>query len=196
MRPLRIPTPGTLLYANDLLRLFTAVAELQGLAIEEAQPPLRIEGNTLLVAGLGTADVTKLGYLSVDFTTGTTLTLVPCDSAGVDLDDSSSATTDDVYIAGDQSSYTMHNGTKLAAPVGDELFSIVPYMAAADGFYYVLGQPSIVISTDPVSGNPAIQYDTTTHKFQMKTRDDWGWVRGTESAWVDIIDLVNCTTST
>ena len=125
--------------------------------------------------GGGGAQEVLFGKPTVAFSSGTTVTLDPCDVHGTDngLDN------DTVYLQADQSSYSMTNSTTLATSM------IVPYCLGDDGNYYMLGQPIEVITSFRVDG--------ANKKLQKKTRNTWGPTSGTESAWVDIHTGGACT---
>ena len=109
------------------------------------------------------------GKPQYDWTTGTTITLYPCEINGdeVILEDGYS-----VYVQRSKASYTMPHSTKIAA--GD----VLPFVYANDGHYYLLGR--IVESVTD------FRVDTTSHKLQIKSQAQLVWVAGTESDWQDI----------
>ena len=112
-----------------------------------------------------------LGMPTGAYTSGATITLDPCDAAGVD---------------NGQPNATVQAGWTLPANTNIPTTAIIPYQLAADGNFYVIGQPREVITN--------MQYDTTTHKLQKKVRYDFGAFATTESsAWVDITTAVDCT---
>ena len=107
------------------------------------------------------------------YTSGATITMDPCDSAGTD---------NGVENTTVQAGWTLPTNTNIATT------TIVPFVQAADGNYYIVGQ-------DPVEVISTIQYDTTTHKIQKKVIGDFGTFTTTvASSWADITTAVNCTT--
>lgn len=109
------------------------------------------------------------GKPTVAFSSGTTITLDPCDITGTDLSEDSA---DNVtcYLQGSQASYSMTNSTTI--PVT----AICPYVRGADGYFYLLGNP-IEIVTD---------IDVTSTVMTKKTRNAWVLTVGTESAVVNV----------
>jgi hypothetical protein len=112
-----------------------------------------------------------LGKPTAAWTTGATITLTPCDAAGV---------------ANGLANVTVQAGWTLPANTNIPTTAIIPYQMAADGKFYVLGQPRVVMTS--------FQYDTGTHTLQQKVRFDFGAFSTTESsAWVDITTAKDCT---
>ena len=106
------------------------------------------------------------------YTNGSTITLDPCDAGGAD---------------NGQANVTVQAGWTLPANTNIPTTAIIPFMRAASGSYYAIGQMREVVTN--------IQYDTTAHKLQKKVRADFGTFSTTESsAWVDITTSVPCTT--
>lgn len=113
------------------------------------------------------------GKVDSEFTTGSTITLDPCDVKGTDNGESNVT----VYVKTDQTSYTVANSSSIAAD------TVLPYTIDASGDYYLLG-PLITVMTN-------MQWDTSNYEWQKKTRDVilWG---SNESSWTQIIDGTEC----
>ena len=125
------------------------------------------DGLPIWVFGGGGAAI-RFGKPTGAFSSGATLTLDPCDVAGAD----SGEANETVYVQSSKASYSMHNSTTLATG------TVVPFAQAADGYWYVVGMPKVVLT--------AFQVVTASQLLQMKTRDDWGTFCGTESDWVTV----------
>lgn len=127
-------------------------------------------GGTSIMFGFPTAAVAS---------EAATMTLDPCDAGGADNDQAN------VTV---QAGWTFPTvtGTALTIPTT----AIIPFVRAVDGHYHVVGglpagAPRTVVTN--------IQYDTTTHKLQMKLRYSFGIFTTTESDWQDITTAVDCT---
>ena len=127
-------------------------------------------GVMLVHGGGGTA--IRLGHPTEAYTDASTIDLDPCDAAGVDNGE------DNVEIEAD-AGWELPEGTSI--PVT----AIVPFAKAQDGDFYILGQAK-QIQTD-------IEYNQTYNNFRKKLRLDFGWFSSTESDWIEVIDLVDCT---
>ena len=110
----------------------------------------------------------RFGKPTAAFSSGTTMTLDPCDVSGADLSGRDNVT---VYVQASQASYSTSNSTTVSTS------TVVPYVRGTDGNWYVLGQPKMIVTDWRV--------DTANLKFQVKTRDDWGTFCTSESEWVD-----------
>ncbi len=110
-------------------------------------------------------DVVLFGKPTAAFSSGTTITLDPCDVSGTDTGEDNVT----VYTQADQSSYSMTNSTTIPTT------QIVPYILGDDDAYYMLGTPVEIITDRSTS-------------FQKKTRNVWMLTPGTESEWVEGID--------
>jgi len=132
----------------------------------------RLEGGWELVIDSG-PDGVFFGKPTEAYTSGATITLDPCDSAGVDNG------APNVTV---QAGWTLPTvtGTALSIPVT----AIVPFTQAADGNWYVLGQPKKIVTDTG--------YNTTTHYSLQKIRYDFGLFCTTESDWQNVQDFVNC----
>jgi len=134
---------------------------------DEAEEEMR---GVLIGSPAGEARI-RLGKPTEAYSSGATITLDPCDSAGDDNGE------DNVTV---QAGWTLPDNTNIPTS------AIIPFQQAADGKWYVIGQPKEVATN--------FNYDTTTHKLQKKVRYDWGAFCTTESSeWVDITTAVNCT---
>ena len=140
-----------------------AILEMQG-AVQDYTPELLDQG------------VILLGKPTEAYSSGATMTLDPCDSAGTDNGDAN------VVVQAGWTMPPVAPDTPTTIPVT----AIVPYQQAADELFYVIGAPREVITN--------MQYDTTSHKLQKKIRYDFGIFTGTESGWVDVTTSVDCTT--
>ncbi len=105
------------------------------------------------------------GFPTEDWTGGTSITLQPCYIDG----GSTGAGTISASVVSDGSSWTMKNGTMLAADV-----TIIEYD--------VTGDPATFITSIEDT-------DTETH---YKTRDSWGNFHGTESDWQLLVENETC----
>lgn len=112
-------------------------------------------------------------YSAMAYTSGPTILLTPCDASGT--------STGAVNVTV-QAGWTLPANTEIPTP------AIIPFQQAANGNYYVIGQPREVMTN--------FQYDTTAHKLQKKVRMDFGAFSTTESsAWVDVTTAIKCRTS-
>jgi hypothetical protein len=118
---------------------------------------------------------TLYGKPSSAFSSGTTITLVPCSIEGTATGESNV----DVYVQKDKSSYSMTNSTTVATT------TVVHYTVGADGAYYVLGMPVEVMTNFDINTGGNL-------KYRKKTRNTWGAWGGEESDWVDIITGTAC----
>lgn len=120
------------------------------------------------------------GKPTAAYTSGATITLNPCDVAGVD-NGVANATVQAGWTLPTTFNGNALTGTALTIPVT----AIIPYALAADGLYYVLGQP--------FQDYGIVTYSTTTHKLYQTTWYEWGWFRTTISNAQDITTAVDCT---
>ena len=102
------------------------------------------------------------------FSSGTTVTLDPCDVYGAD----NGLPNRSVYVQASQASLSMSNSTTLPTS------AIVPHIRLDATHYYIFGQPIEVVTN--------LNVDMVNLKLQKKTRISWGSVAGTESDWVDV----------
>ena len=135
--------------------------------------PADDSGNKGIFLGVIPTTRVRLGKPTSAYTSGATITLDPCDPAGTD---------------NGEANVTVQAGWTLPANTNIPTTAIIPFALAANGNWYVLGDPKEVITN--------IQYDTSTHKLQKKVRYDFGWFCTTESSsWVDITTAVDCTSA-
>jgi len=117
----------------------------------------------------------RLGKPTEAYTTGphATFTLDPCDAAGTDNGEAN------VTV---QAGWTLPtvDDTALTIPVT----AIIPFRLAADGKWYVLGQP--------VQDYGEVTYNTTSHKLFQTTWYEFGWFRTTISDPQEITTAVSC----
>jgi hypothetical protein len=158
---------------------------LQTLAIDQVKPPLQRSGNTLLSA-IGDAAI-RFGTPDTDYgpASAATIFLTPCDCNGVAY---STASADDIEAQAGfdltrlDDGVTAITGTALTIPTT----TIIPYMQAADGKYYVIGEMRDAWGR--------VVYDLTSHKLQQEVRKTWGTFSSTLSDPQDIDTAVDCTT--
>lgn len=170
-------------HLNRLVEAANQIANLRGDSyIKVTQGPtgyvISLSFDTLLVRLPKVVSVTDynsilLGTPTGAYTSGATITLNPCDSAGVDNG------LDNVTV---QAGWTI-TGTTIPTT------AIIPYQKAADGLYYALGQLRIVVTDmryteDDVAPN---------YTFQKKIRYDFGVFTTTESDWITVTTAVDCT---
>jgi hypothetical protein len=120
------------------------------------------------LAGAGGGKALLLGKPAATWTSGSTITLTPCDSAGV-------ATGDPNVTV--QAGWTLPTGANIPTS------TIIPYELAADGKFYVIGTPTWVV-TD-------VTYDATNHVFN-KTYALIFAASSTSSTNYVITDMSNC----
>lgn len=120
----------------------------------------------------GGIDEIRFGKPTGAYTSGATITLDPCDIAGVD---------------NGLANVTVQAGWTLPTNTNIPTTAIIPFTRAATATtWHVIGDPREVVTN--------LNYNTTTHKLQKKVRYDFGIFATTESsAWVDITTAVNCT---
>lgn len=145
--------------------LGSGMAEVQqaggGKTINVPQP---IDEGELLPEGL----VVLFGKPTGAFSSGTTITLDPCDLHGTD-NGTANVTP---YVQASQASYSMTNSTTIPTT------QIVAYYQADDGDYYLLGAPIEIVTDYDVDGASSL--------LQKKTRNVWILTTGTESANVTV----------
>jgi len=69
-------------------------------------------------------------------------------------------------------------------PLSIPITAIIPFQMAADGLFYVLGQP--------FQDYGAVTYDTVSHELRQTTWYEWGWFRTTISDPQEITTAVPC----
>jgi len=139
-------------------------AQIQAMKAKDEWPkPVLLPGDQIL-----------FGKPTTAYTSGATITLDPCDVHGTDSGEANVTA---------QAGWTLPTvtGTALTIPVT----AIIPYMLAADGLYYAIGQP--------FQDYGAVTYSTSTHKLYQTTWYEWGWFRTTISDPQDITTAVDCT---
>lgn len=109
------------------------------------------------------------------FSSGTTITLDPCDIHGTD----NGLANVTVYVQPSQESYSMTNSTTIP------ITCICPYIRGDDGAYYLLGNP-VEIVTD-------VDVDGTNRLITKKTRNAWILTVGDESAAITVHTGDACT---
>lgn len=105
----------------------------------------------------------RFGKPTGAYSSGATMTLDPCDIAGVD---------NGLANVTVQAGYTMPYSTTIPTT------AIVPFMQAADGLWYVVGVPKTVMTAIEYTG--ASEPANTLH---VKYKYDFGLFTGTESDW-------------
>lgn len=130
--------------------------------IEAERPPApRPPEVPPLVRMPAAATLLLFGKPTGPFSSGTTITLDPCDIHGVD----NGLANVTAYVQPSRESYSMTNSTTIP------ITAICPYVRGGDGYYYLLGNP-IEIVTD-VDVSPTV--------MTKKTRNAWVLTVGTES---------------
>ena len=122
-----------------------------------------------------------LGTTSGDFTSGTTISLLPCDANSVSISGASAVT---VTIPTSWGTVNL-----LSATVGGATTTVtckiasgtlLQYAYAADGTPTLIGVPPTELEY--------IRYDTDTKTFQLRVRFLFGTGRSTFSDWIDLAD--------
>jgi hypothetical protein len=113
-------------------------------------------------------DIGPVGYgkPSSAFSSGSTVTLVPCDADGTTITGASNVT---AYVQPSKASYTMPNSTTI--PTSE----IVHYTVTPAGTF-VVGRPQEVVV--------AVNWSTSADELQYKMAVTWGAFRGTDSAFL------------
>jgi hypothetical protein len=114
----------------------------------------------------------QFGYNASSYSSGATITLTLCDASGT----STSQGTVDVAAG-----WTLPTNATIAAN------TVIPIARTPGGSYYVVGDQVDMVSD--------IQYDTSTHKLQYKSRAMFGSFSSTEGDWEDITTAVDCTSA-
>jgi len=117
----------------------------------------------------------RFGKPTAAYSSGSSLTLDPCDIAGNDTGEAN-VTVNMLVGPGDT---PMTNSTSIADT------TICPFYRASDGSYYLLGTP-IEVVTD-------YRVNTTNKTLEKMTRNVWVLTAGSESSWVVVHTGVDCT---
>ena len=113
----------------------------------------------------------RLGKPTGAYTSGATITLQPCDSAGEN-------TVETAVLV--QAGWTLPSG----AEIGTD--QIIPFqMAATDGLNYAIGNPRLVVCDMEIDGG--------SKQLAIKKLLDFGAFASTESAWITVHTGVGCT---
>lgn len=167
-------------FLNGIVRATKANRIMPGVGILTSQ---NSGGTTVsaIVGGGVSSEQIFFGKPTSAFSSGTTVTLDPCDIGGTD----NGAANVTVYLKEDQSSLNIgsYDAGAGAATTGCTLptTAIVAYMLDAAGDAYVLGEPVAYYSKT--------RYYATTHYFQAAVRWMIGLALSTESDWLNIKEL-------
>jgi len=107
------------------------------------------------------------GKATANWTSGTTITLDPCDITGTD----NGKANETVYVQASKASYTIANSAQI------DQNTVCAYVKGDDDYYYLVGTPITVLTE--------FNINTSTYKFQTKTKDVWAFTESGESGYVD-----------
>ena len=127
-------------------------------------------------SGSGTG--TLLGHPTAAWSSGTTITLDPCDPAGVDTGEANAT----VYIRPDQASASITTFGGKTTNCTIPTTAIVAYALAADNKAYVIGELHAVLPLD------TLPIGLGTNVLQIKIQYVLGGALSTISEWLDAYD--------
>lgn len=119
------------------------------------------------------------GTAAADYTSGSTISLTPCDCNGVATGESAvTVSIPTAWGTVDLSAGTVGGSAVTGLSCKIASGTLLQYAYAANGTPYLLGLPPTQVLWD-------YRYDTTTHKFQVKLAYLFGTNVSTVSAWLD-----------
>jgi hypothetical protein len=121
----------------------------------------------------------RYGTAAADYSSGTTISLTPCDANGVAISSSAVTVTIPTSWGTVDLLSAVVGGATTAVTCKIASGTLLQYASAADGTAYLLGLPPMQVLWD-------YQYDTSSHKFQVKLAYIFGTNVSTVSAWLDV----------
>jgi hypothetical protein len=123
----------------------------------------------------------RYGTAAADYSSGTTISLTPCDANSIDMgEDDLDVSIPDDWGTVDLLSATVGGVDDVTVTCNIASGTLLQYAYAADGTPYLLGLPPTVVEF--------LRYDNSTYKLQQRVRWLFGTNVSTLSDWIDFAE--------